>query len=207
MRADFMVGNFLIVAVAYLLGSIPTAYLMGWTLRGIDIRTVGSGNVGATNVFRTIGKVAGISTLLIDIAKGLLAVELALIYRGGDFWPLVAGVAAVAGHSWSLWVNFRGGKGVATSAGVFLALLPGPMGIALLVFAVAFGVSRRVSVGSILAAGALPLAAYFLGSPPARVILAVILSVVVIVRHMPNIRRLLRGEEPPLFMTSKKGPS
>lgn len=202
-----MIGNFLLVAVAYLLGSIPTAYLMGWTLRGIDIRTVGSGNVGATNVFRTIGKVAGISTLLIDIAKGLLAVELALIYRGGDFWPLVAGVAAVAGHSWSLWVNFRGGKGVATSAGVFLALLPGPMGIALLVFAVAFGVSRRVSVGSILAAGALPLAAYFLGSPPARVILAVILSVVVIVRHMPNIRRLLRGEEPPLFMTSKKGPS
>ncbi len=180
---------------------------MGWTLRGIDIRTVGSGNVGATNVFRTIGKVAGISTLLIDIAKGLLAVELALIYRGGDFWPLVAGVAAVAGHSWSLWVNFRGGKGVATSAGVFLALLPGPMGIALLVFAVAFGVSRRVSVGSILAAGALPLAATLLGSPPARVILAVVLSVVVIVRHIPNIRRLLRGEEPPLFMTSKKGPS
>ena len=202
-----MVGNFLIVAVAYLLGSIPTAYLMGWTLRGIDIRTVGSGNVGATNVFRTIGKVAGISTLLIDIAKGLLAVELALIYRGGDFWPLVAGVAAVAGHSWSLWVNFRGGKGVATSAGVFLALLPGPMGIALLVFAVAFGVCRRVSVGSILAAGALPLAATLLGSPPARVILAVVLSVVVIVRHIPNIRRLLRGEEPPLFMTSKKGPS
>lgn len=202
-----MIGNFLLVAVAYLLGSIPTAYLMGWTLRGIDIRTVGSGNVGATNVFRTIGKVAGISTLLIDIAKGLLAVQLALIYRGGDFWPLVAGVAAVAGHSWSLWVNFRGGKGVATSAGVFLALLPGPMGIALLVFAVAFGVSRRVSVGSILAAGALPLAATLLGSPPARVILAVILSVVVIVRHIPNIRRLLRGEEPPLFMTSKKGPS
>lgn len=202
-----MTGNLLIVAVAYLLGSIPTAYLMGWTLRGIDIRTVGSGNVGATNVFRTIGKMAGISTLLIDMAKGLLAVELALIYRGGDFWPLVAGVAAVAGHSWSLWVNFRGGKGVATSAGVFLALLPGPMGLALLVFAVAFGVSRRVSVGSILAAGALPLAAYFLGSPPSRVMLAVVLSVVVIVRHIPNIRRLLRGEEPPLFTTAKKGSS
>lgn len=202
-----MTGNLLIVAVAYLLGSIPTAYLMGWTLRGIDIRTVGSGNVGATNVFRTIGKMAGISTLLIDMAKGLLAVELALIYRGGDFWPLVAGVAAVAGHSWSLWVNFRGGKGVATSAGVFLALLPGPMGLALLVFAVAFGVSRRVSVGSILAAGALPLAAFFLGSPPSRVMLAVVLSVVVIVRHIPNIRRLLRGEEPPLFTTAKKGSS
>lgn len=202
-----MTGNLLIVAVAYLLGSIPTAYLMGWTLRGIDIRTVGSGNVGATNVFRTIGKMAGISTLLIDMAKGLLAVELALIYRGGDFWPLVAGVAAVAGHSWSLWVNFRGGKGVATSAGVFLALLPGPMGLALLVFAVAFGASRRVSVGSILAAGTLPLAAFFLGSPPSRVMLAVVLSVVVIVRHIPNIRRLLRGEEPPLFTTAKKGSS
>ncbi len=194
-----MTGNLFIVAASYLLGSIPTAYLMGWTLRGIDIRTVGSGNVGATNVFRTIGKMAGISTLLIDTAKGFLAVELALIYCGGEFWPLVAGIAAVAGHSWSLWVNFRGGKGVATSAGVFLALLPGPMGVALLVFAAAFGVSRRVSVGSILAAGALPLAALFLGSPPARVILSVILSIVVIVRHIPNIRRLLRGEEPPLF--------
>lgn len=194
-----MTGNLLVVAVSYFLGSIPTAYLMGWLLRGIDIRTVGSGNVGATNVFRTIGKTAGISTLLIDMAKGLLAVELAFIYCGGDFWPLVAGVAAVAGHSWSVWVNFRGGKGVATSAGVFLALLPGPMGLALLVFAVAFGVSRRVSVGSIFAAGTLPLAAFFLGSPPARVVLAVVLSVVVIVRHIPNIRRLLRGEEPPLF--------
>jgi glycerol-3-phosphate acyltransferase PlsY len=194
-----MTGNLLVVAVSYFLGSIPTAYLMGWLLRGIDIRTVGSGNVGATNVFRTIGKTAGISTLLIDMAKGLLAMELAFIYCGGDFWPLVAGVAAVAGHSWSVWVNFRGGKGVATSAGVFLALLPGPMGLALLVFAVAFGVARRVSVGSIFAAGTLPLAAFFLGSPPARVILAVVLSVVVIVRHIPNIRRLLRGEEPPLF--------
>lgn len=199
-----MMENWLIVVAAYFLGSIPTAYLMGWTLRGIDIRAVGSGNVGATNVFRTIGKMAGISTLLIDMGKGLAAVELALLFCGGDLWPLLAGVAAVAGHSWSLWVNFRGGKGVATSAGVFLALLPGPMGVSLLVFAAAFGASRRVSVGSIAAAVALPLSAYFFGNPPSRVMLAVILSAVVIVRHIPNIRRLLRGEEPPLFGWGKK---
>lgn len=199
--------NLLIIVAAYFLGSIPTAYLMGWTLRGIDIRTVGSGNVGATNVFRTIGKMAGIATLLIDMAKGLLAVELALIYCGGDLWPLLAGVAVVAGHSWSLWVNFRGGKGVATSAGVFLAILPGPMGLALLIFAVAFGVSRRVSVGSILAAATLPLAALFGGSPGPRVVVAGFLGGVVIARHIPNIKRLLRGEEPPLFTTAKKGRS
>ena len=202
-----MVYPILCLGAAYVLGSIPTAYLMGWTLRGIDIRTVGSGNVGATNVFRSIGKMAGIATLLIDLAKGLIAVELALIYCGGDLWPLLAGVAAVAGHSWSFWVNFRGGKGVATSAGVFIALLPGPMGIALLVFALAFGLSRRVSVGSILAAATLPLAAFFLGSPPSRALLALILSGFVIVRHIPNIRRLLRGEEPPLFNSSKEGHS
>lgn len=202
-----MTEKLLVIIAAYFLGSIPTAYLMGWTLRGIDIRTVGSGNVGATNVFRTIGKMAGIATLLIDLAKGLLAVELALIYCGGDLWPLLAGISAVAGHSWSLWVNFRGGKGVATSAGVFLALLPGPMGMALLVFALALGVSRRVSVGSILAAVTLPLAALFLGSPGPRVFVAGFLSGVVILRHAPNIKRLLRGEEPPLFTTVKKGHS
>ncbi|MBK8576254.1 MAG: glycerol-3-phosphate acyltransferase [Elusimicrobia bacterium] len=127
-----MIGNLFMVAGAYFLGSIPTAYLMGWALRGIDIRTVGSGNVGATNVFRTIGKRAGVATLLIDMAKGLLAVELALIYRGGDFWPLVAGVAVVAGHSWSLWVNFRGGKASPRRRG-FPCAFPGPMGLALLV--------------------------------------------------------------------------
>lgn len=202
-----MMENILIVVAAYFLGSIPTAYLMGWTLRGIDIRTVGSGNAGATNVFRTIGKMAGIATLLIDIAKGLLAVELALIFCGGDLWPLLAGISAVAGHSWSLWVNFRGGKGVATSAGVFLALLPGPMGMALLIFAVAFGVSRRVSVGSILAAATLPLASLFWGSPGPRVVVAGFLGGVVIARHIPNIKRLLRGEEPPLFTSAKKGHS
>jgi glycerol-3-phosphate acyltransferase PlsY len=197
-----MTGNVLVVVAAYLLGSIPTAFLMGWVLRGIDIRTVGSGNAGATNVFRSIGKTAGVATLLIDMAKGLLAVELAILYCGGELWPLVAGAAAVAGHSWSVWVNFRGGKGVATSAGVFLALLPGPMGLSLLIFAVGFGLSRRVSVGSILAAAALPLAAFFLSSPPPRIALAVVLSAVVIVRHIPNMRRLLRGEEPPLFKST-----
>ena len=196
-----MAGNILVVGAAYLAGSLPTAYLMGRALKGIDIRTVGSGNMGATNVFRSVGKGAGIATLLIDMLKGLLAVKMALVYCRGELWPLLSGVAAVAGHTWSFWVGFRGGKGVATSAGVFLALLPGPMGLALLVFAVAFGVSRRVSVGSLLAAAALPLAAFGLGSPPSRTVLAFLLAAVVIYRHIPNIRRLIRGEEPPLFMT------
>ncbi|MBL8023047.1 MAG: glycerol-3-phosphate 1-O-acyltransferase PlsY [Elusimicrobia bacterium] len=201
-----MIEIFVIMGLAYGLGSIPTGYLMGRGLKGIDIRTVGSGNVGATNVFRSVGKMAGVATLLVDIAKGFLAVELALIFLGGNLWPLFAGVAVVGGHSWSFWVHFRGGKGVATSAGVFLALLPVPMGIALLVFALLFGLSRRVSVGSIGAAMVLPVAAQGLESPASRVLLALILSGVVIFRHIPNIRRLLRGEEPPLFTLSKKGP-
>jgi glycerol-3-phosphate acyltransferase PlsY len=196
----------LLMGLAYFLGAIPTAYLMGRAIKGIDIRTVGSGNVGATNVFRSVGKMAGIATLLVDMAKGFFAVEVVLIFLGGDLWPLLAGVAVVAGHSWSFWVRFRGGKGVATSAGVFLALLPGPMGISFLVFAVAFGVTRRVSVGSLMASVALPVAARLLGSPDPRVLLALILSVVVVLRHIPNIRRLLRGEEPPLFNLSRKGP-
>lgn len=202
-----MTGGWLVVLAAYLLGSIPTGYLLGRWLKGIDIRTVGSGNVGATNVFRSVGKTAGIATLFIDIAKGVLSVGIALVVCGGEFWPLLAGVAAVGGHSWSVWVKFRGGKGVATSAGVFLALLPGPMGVALLVFLGAFLLSRRVSVGSILAAASLPVAAGVLGSSTPRWGLAVVISVVVILRHAPNIRRLRRGQEPPLLFTSKKGTS
>lgn len=186
------------ILLGYALGSLPTAYWMGRALRGIDIRTVGSGNVGATNVFRSVGRGAGIATLLIDMVKGWLPVFLCLRWGPGGLVPVAVGVAAVLGHSGSPWVGFRGGKGVATSAGVFIALLPGPMLFAVLAFAVGFGFSRRVSVGSLLAAVTLPAVAFWRGSPSAERNLALILGLFVIYKHIPNIRRLMRGEEPPV---------
>jgi glycerol-3-phosphate acyltransferase PlsY len=189
----------------FVAGSLPTGYLMGRALKGIDIRTVGSGNVGATNVFRSVGRGAGLATLLIDILKGFLPVWGALRGLPSEAVPLLTGLAAVAGHTWSPWVRFRGGKGVATSAGVFLALLPGPAGVALATFAVFFALSRRVSVGSLVAAVALPLAAWGAAAPAPRLVMAVVLGGVVIARHIPNMKRLWRGEEPPLFGPKKGG--
>lgn len=191
------------VGIGFVAGSLPTGYLMGRVLRGIDIRTVGSGNVGATNVFRSVGKTAGLATLVIDMAKGFLPVWGVLRGAPAEALPLIVGAAAVAGHTWSPWVRFRGGKGVATSGGVFLALLPGPTGVALATFAVVFALSRRVSVGSLAAAVALPVAAGLAGVPGPRLAMAILLGAVVVVRHIPNIKRLWRGEEPPLFGPQK----
>lgn len=185
--------------IGFLAGSFPTGYVMGRLLKGVDIRTVGSGNVGATNVFRSVGKTAGLTTLLIDMAKGFFPVWWALRGAPAEAVPLIVGAAAVAGHTWSPWVRFRGGKGVATSGGVFLALLPGPTGVALTTFAVVFALSRRVSVGSLAAAVALPVAAGLSGVPGPRLAMAILLGGVVVARHIPNIKRLWRGEEPPLF--------
>lgn len=191
------------VGIGFVAGSLPTGYLMGRVLRGIDIRTVGSGNVGATNVFRSVGKTAGLATLVIDMAKGFLPVWGVLRGAPAEALPLIVGAAAVAGHTWSPWVRFRGGKGVATSGGVFLALLPGPTGVALATFAGVFALSRRVSVGSLAAAVALPVAAGLAGVPGPRLAMAILLGAVVVVRHIPNIKRLWRGEEPPLFGPQK----
>ena len=193
------------VLVGFAAGSIPTGYWMGRLLRGIDIRTVGSGNVGATNVFRSVGRTAGLATLALDMAKGFGPVWFVAHGSGGEPAALLTGLAAVAGHTFSPWVGFRGGKGVATSAGVFLALLPGPMAAALLVFVLGLVLTRRVSVGSMAGAVTLPLAAWAIGAPPMRLGLAVVLGAVVVLRHMPNLRRLWRGEEPPLVFSSKKG--
>ncbi len=187
----------------YAIGSIPTGYWMGRALKGIDIRTVGSGNVGATNVFRSVGRAAGVTTLLLDGFKGFLVVWLAISAVGGEAAPLIAGVSAVAGHSWSAWVRFRGGKGVATSAGVFFALLPGPTLAAVGVFSLVFALSRRVSAGSMAAALALPVLARAMDCPRSRTALAAVVGALVLVRHLPNIRRLLSGKEPPLDLSRK----
>jgi glycerol-3-phosphate acyltransferase PlsY len=217
------------VLAAYLLGAVPTAYVAG-KLRGLDIRQHGSGNVGATNVFRVLGRGPGAVVLLIDIAKGwaasyllpyLLAPSGAAAFMSGAperqaWWPCLLGLVAVLGHSYTCFLAFKGGKGVATSAGVFLGLAPYATLAVFAVFIIAFLATRMVSVGSLLSALCLPLLVMgfkewrpaaakltvddFLRSgwePLARPVfyLAVLLAVLVWVKHIPNIRRILSGTE------------
>ena len=170
--------SYAVIAVAaYLLGSIPTGYLAG-RARGIDIRTVGSGNMGATNVFRTLGKTAGVIVLVVDGLKGYAACTwlcdgtawrfLTLPRWTRELYRIIAGISAVLGHNFTCWLKFKGGKGIATSAGVFVALAPLALGIALGTWIVVFALSRYVSVASIAAAVALPAAVWMTAEQPDR---------------------------------------
>jgi glycerol-3-phosphate acyltransferase PlsY len=184
------------VIVGYLLGSIPFAVLLTRWGRGIDVRRVGSGNPGATNVWRSVGPGLGLAVLILDCAKGAAAVMIARaagIDRDGQ---ALAGVASIAGHVWPVWLRFRGGKGVATGAGAFAVLAPGALGVAVLVFAVSARLTRIVSVGSLLGAIALTIAAYAFHEPTAIVAAAVAAAVIITWRHRENIARLRRGTEP-----------
>lgn len=197
----------LLVVVAYLFGSIPTGYLAGLYLQGIDIREQGSGSTGATNVLRTLGKKAAITVLLLDLLKGSVAV--ALIYLFYAFIPTeivpfdwqhwlvtAAGLAAILGHSKSIWINFRGGKSVATSLGVFLVMNPvvalGTLGV----FAIVLAISRIVSLSSISSAIGVNVLMILLKQPLPYLIFAGFAGVYVIYLHRSNISRLLAGSEP-----------
>ena len=196
-------GYIITAIVGYLLGSIPTGFLVA-KARGIDIRTVGSKNMGATNVFRTLGKGPGILVLFVDAAKGFIACYCAAdcVFKllhvskiDPQFNHLVGGIAAVLGHNYTCWLNFKGGKGIATTTGVFLALAPAGVGIAIAVWIVAFVATRYVSIASILAAVALPLGVWFtLENIPVRTI-AIILGLLAIIKHKANIQRLMNGTE------------
>lgn len=202
----------LLIAAAYLIGSIPFSFLVVRAVAGRDIRQEGSGNVGATNVLRTTGKVPGIVALALDIVKGWGAVALAkwLVARPDwpweythgapltetpSFWIASAAVLAVVGHIFPVWLKFRGGKGVATAAGVFLALDPRAIGAAMIVFIIVLIVTRYVSLASIIAAASLPLWIRF-GAPPAAItIAAVVIALIVIAKHHTNLARLAQGTE------------
>jgi acyl phosphate:glycerol-3-phosphate acyltransferase len=195
--------SYVIVAVAaYLLGSIPTGFLMA-RAKGIDIRTVGSGNIGATNAMRVLGKPAGIFVLLVDCAKGFAAVWLGglLLKILGtsavemETHCVVAGVFAVLGHNYSCWLRFKGGKGIATSAGVYLALAPLALGIALVIFVLTVTVTRYMSVGSIVGAAVLPVAVWFTHDNWTLRIVTIALGVMAILKHRKNIQRLMAGTE------------
>ena len=209
--------SYVIVAVAaYLLGSIPTGFLVA-RAKGVDIRTVGSGNIGATNAMRALGKPAGIFVLLMDALKGYVACAVLCPVIFNFFAPhlsgmivyfqeepavirmrfyVVAGIFAVLGHNYTCWLRFKGGKGIATSAGVYLALAPWAVLIAVVVFILVLLVTRYASVGSISAAIALPAAVWIL--PPHNLLLGIVttaLGVLAIYKHRANIQRLIAGTE------------
>lgn len=192
--------SYLATAVlAYLCGSVPTGFLVA-RAKGIDIRKVGSGNMGATNVFRTLGKGPGILVLLIDAAKGALPVLLLVLLfddTGADpVWlKLISALVAVLGHNYTCWLGFKGGKGIATSAGVLAALVPQAFLITLATWVVVFAVSRYVSLASVAAAGILPVATVLTRQPVPIIGLNLLLGLLAIWKHKPNIERLLAGTE------------
>ncbi len=183
----------LALVIAYLLGSIPSGYLAG-RARGIDIRTVGSKNMGATNVFRTLGKGIGIGVMAADIAKGVLAVVIARLITD-DPWPLVAAGMAIVGHVFPVWLRFKGGKGVATGAGVILGLTPIPFAILFAGWVAIVAATRIVSIASITCAAAYPVLVWVFGGGLAEIVFAVVVSAGVIFLHRKNIARLARGDE------------
>jgi glycerol-3-phosphate acyltransferase PlsY len=190
--------------IAYLLGSIPFGWLVA-KAKGVDIRSAGSGNIGATNAMRVLGKTAGITVLLLDALKGYVAaawvpVMLLKCLNASPpdtaLLPVIAGIAAVLGHNYTCWLKFKGGKGIATTAGVYLALAPLALLIALIVFLLAVAVTKYVSMGSISAAIALPAAIWIMKpGDPCLGIATTALGVLAIYKHKGNIQRLRAGTE------------
>jgi glycerol-3-phosphate acyltransferase PlsY len=187
----------LALVAAYLVGAIPFGYLLVKLKTGRDVRASGSGNIGATNVLRTTGRAAGVVTLLLDIAKGYAAVYLAGALTGhAALWLSAAAVTVVLGHAFPVFLKFKGGKAVASLVGAFLCLAPLPLAAVLVVFVVVVAVTRYISLGSIIAAGCLPLAVWLIAHPPFPVIAAAIIGGgFVIWRHKSNIQRLSAGAE------------
>ena len=205
-----MIVLFLAILISYLLGSIPTGFLVG-KAKGIDIRKLGSGNTGATNVFRTLGKKLGIFVFVCDLLKGLIAVAVAqaitedvVILKLANHQPspalfgICAAIACILGHNFPVWLKFKGGKGVATSLGVVVGLVPLAALIALVVWLIAFFATRYVSVASLLATITVPIATAFLTSPADKtplLIFTLLAALLIIARHKSNIQRLIAGTE------------
>jgi acyl phosphate:glycerol-3-phosphate acyltransferase len=210
-----MLENFLnhswLLLVAYFLGSIPFGLLLAKLFGNADVRKAGSGNIGAANVARVAGPLAGILTLVLDTAKGAAAVLLAARFtHESAAWMMLAALAALVGHCFSVWLKFKGGKGVATALGVFLALCTPAALAALLLFALVAASWRYISLGSISAAAAMPLLMYFLWAPhhaPPLIIAfgSLAATLLVVYQHRANIQRLVRGEEPRFSVSKKKG--
>ena len=187
----------LLLLAAYLIGAFPSSYVVGRVVRGIDLREHGSGNLGATNVFRVLGWRAATPVFILDIAKGWFPTFFFVRWDGhpDTRWALAYGAAAIIGHVFSIYVRFKGGKGVATGTGVFFALAPIAILIGMLLWGVLLFATRTVSLASIVSAASLPVSVLLLHGVTAVFWLALAVSVFVIYAHRSNIRRLLRGEE------------
>ena len=195
------------LVIAYLLGSIPSGYWFGKYIKGIDLRKEGSGNVGATNALRVLGKPLGTLTLIADIAKGWFAVDIARRFLGiHDVYLVVVGLAAVCGHIFTIFLNFKGGKGVATTFGIFLAFTPLATMGAMLIWAICFFVTGYASVGSIVSAVLFPILIFLLSTNKIYLILGIVLGIFIIVRHISNIKRLIAGTENKFSFSSKGKP-
>lgn len=187
------------IIAGYLIGSIPTAYIFGRVLKGIDIRKFGSGNVGATNALRVLGKGPGICVLLLDIIKGFIPV---FFLGHTELLRIIFGVSCIIGHNWTVFLNFKGGKGVATTLGVLLGLAFSIKGIGIaltitvLAWLIVFLSTRIISVASIISSLAFPLAVILLKQTPTIIYASLILAFFIILRHKANIKRLLQGKEP-----------
>jgi len=198
--------------ISYLIGSIPTAYIFGRLLKGIDIRNFGSGNIGATNAFRVLGKGPGIAVLVLDILKGFLAVVFLGNLIAGEAGPIseqtlriILGLSCIAGHNWTVFLRFNGGKGIATTFGVLFGLstkiagLKLILGLVILTWILIFVIARIVSVASVLTAIALPVYMAIFKQPKMLISLSILLCIFVILRHKSNLKRVFQGKEPRLI--------
>jgi acyl phosphate:glycerol-3-phosphate acyltransferase len=184
-----------VVAVSYAIGSVPFALLLARRFGSADLRHVGSGNLGAANVVRASGVVAGVLVALLDASKGALSVALAPALSHAPGAPAVAGLAAIVGHVYPVWLKFRGGKGVATACGVFAVLAPVAVVPALTIFAITVSLTKYISLGSVLASLALPPLAFAAGSSMPVLLVAVAAAGLIVFRHRSNLRRLKTGNE------------
>ena len=191
----------LLLVAAYLIGGIPFGYLIVRLKTGRDVRSLGSGNIGATNVLRTTGWVVAVITLLLDIVKGYIAVWL-MAWATGDsltrspVWTSAAALAVMAGHAYPVFLKFKGGKAVATFIGAFLYLTPIPLLAVIVLFVIIVSATRYISLGSVIAAGTFPLAVWLILHPPAAVVLAALVAgIFIVIRHKANIRRIRAGNE------------
>ena len=193
--------KFLIFAViAYIFGSLPCGVWLGKGVKNIDIREYGSKNSGATNAYRILGPKYGIMVLILDALKGYIPLYIASLFDIGGIYIILLGLVAILGHTFSFFLQFKGGKGVATSLGVFLFLMPKVVGFLVLVFILVVGISKYISLGSVICAGLLPILAYFM---PVRddatrlplVVISLIVGIFVIYKHKANIQRLMEGKE------------
>ena len=198
-----ILSSLLLLAIGYLLGSMPNGYLAGRWLKGIDLRQCGSGSTGATNVLRNVGKAPALVVFLLDVGKGALAVLLAKSFGLNDWVQVLAGLAALAGHIWPVWLGWKGGKAVATGLGMFLGLA-WPVGLACFgLFMAVISISRIVSLSSVVAAIGLPVLMVLAGANGASISVSVVASVLVLWRHRSNIERLIAGTEPRIGAKAK----